>query len=168
MRVLVRMLSLVVLFIMILVPVFFIIGFVVLAAGIMLCRTLDDLIQLAAIKPDAAALGAVINFNSLFIGNEQGSLAVWTFHSIWFFVLSNIRPDRHLSIPTFSPPGGEMSEDREGLNILNTPEPDMVRCAAVFAFAARAHHVAGAVLIGAEVGTAALHFLLHARLGRVV
>lgn len=51
------------------------------------CRTVDDLVQLAAIKPNATAVRAVIDFNPLPVGHEQ--LYVLAYGAIHVLVLSN-------------------------------------------------------------------------------
>ena len=46
-----------------------------------LVGALDDLVQFAAIKPDAPALRTIIDFNALAVGNDQDDITLWTFHS---------------------------------------------------------------------------------------
>lgn len=52
--------------------------------GKLLVGTFDDFIQFSAIEPNAAALGAVINFNSLAIRNGQQDVAFRTVHGVWW------------------------------------------------------------------------------------
>jgi hypothetical protein len=48
---------------------------------------LDDLVEFAAIEPNAAALRAVIHFNALAFGRHQGAfLADGTFHDCIFLL----------------------------------------------------------------------------------
>lgn len=41
---------------------------------------LDDLIELAAVEPDATAFRAVIDFDAISVRHHQFPVAVWTFH----------------------------------------------------------------------------------------
>jgi hypothetical protein len=51
------------------------------AEGLPGSRTFDNLVEFPSVKPDTAALGAVINFNSLTIGHNQvDGWADGTFH----------------------------------------------------------------------------------------
>lgn len=43
-------------------------------------RTFDDLVQFAAVEPDAAAFGAVIDLNTVALGHQQVYIAVWALH----------------------------------------------------------------------------------------
>lgn len=45
------------------------------------CRAFDKLVEFAAVKPDAPACWAKINFYSLPVGNSERCLIDWTFHS---------------------------------------------------------------------------------------
>ena len=48
-------------------------------------RPLEELVQLTAVEPNASAGGAVINFNTLPIGHDQGFVvALGTFHDMHF------------------------------------------------------------------------------------
>lgn len=70
------------------------VGFVILLVRIVLwrriglgreiLRTLNDFIEFAPIKPYAAALRAVVNFNTLPVGHYQGYIAIRTVHNISF------------------------------------------------------------------------------------
>jgi hypothetical protein len=45
-------------------------------------RPLDNLVYFAPVKPDAAALGAIVDFNTLsFRDNQINRIAYWAFHS---------------------------------------------------------------------------------------
>ena len=44
-------------------------------------RPLDDLVYFTPVKPDAAALGAIVDFNTLsFRDNKINGIADWAFH----------------------------------------------------------------------------------------
>lgn len=70
------------------------VGFVILLVRIVLwrriglgreiLRTLNDFIEFAAVEPYAAALRAVVNFNTLPVGHYQGYIAIRTVHNISF------------------------------------------------------------------------------------
>jgi hypothetical protein len=42
---------------------------------------LDDLVELSAVEPDAAALGAIVDFDALPVGQQQPDLAHWAEHA---------------------------------------------------------------------------------------
>jgi len=47
-------------------------------------RPLDDLVYFAPVKPDATALGAIVDFNTLsFRDNKINRIADWAFHGIF-------------------------------------------------------------------------------------
>jgi hypothetical protein len=48
----------------------------------LLAGAFDDFVELTAVEPDAPALRAVINFNSLAIRNGQQDVAFWTIHVV--------------------------------------------------------------------------------------
>lgn len=62
-----------------------------------LVGAVDDLIQFAAVEPDAPALRTIIDFNALAVGNYQDDITLWTFHSetgvkeLWM-VRSSLKP----------------------------------------------------------------------------
>src|SRR5687768_11391849 len=41
---------------------------------------LDDLVEFAAVEPDASALGAVVDLDALSVGHDQGEVATGTIH----------------------------------------------------------------------------------------
>ena len=59
---------------------------VVVTAALVLVKLLagafDDFVELTAVEPDAPALRAIINFNSLTIRNDQQDVAFWTIHVV--------------------------------------------------------------------------------------
>src|SRR5690606_2719951 len=50
---------------------------------------LNNFVQLAPIKPHAAALRTIINFNPLTISHHQGHIAMWTLHYIFSISYKN-------------------------------------------------------------------------------
>jgi hypothetical protein len=55
------------------------------STGTFSARAFDDLIEFAAIQPNAATLGAIIDFDTLALGYMQVDLAGWTFHGCMLF-----------------------------------------------------------------------------------
>jgi hypothetical protein len=43
-------------------------------------RSLNYFVELSAIEPDSAAFRAVINFDALLVGYDEGHVANWTVH----------------------------------------------------------------------------------------
>ncbi|MDO8365213.1 MAG: hypothetical protein Q7T20_00355 [Saprospiraceae bacterium] len=62
--------------------VIIVVVFAAFGLGKLLVGTLNDFVELAAVEPDAAALGTVINFNSLAIRNGQQDVAFWTIYVV--------------------------------------------------------------------------------------
>jgi hypothetical protein len=76
----------VLIFVIILVTVSFIIRFVILFPGIMIGGTFHDLLQFTPVQPYTPAVGAIVNFYSLFIAYKKGRVTVGTFHGFTLFL----------------------------------------------------------------------------------
>jgi hypothetical protein len=47
------------------------------------CGTFDDLVKFAPVQPDAATLGAIVNFDALPFGHDKvGFRPCWAFHIV--------------------------------------------------------------------------------------
>jgi hypothetical protein len=49
-------------------------------------RTFDDLVQLAAVQPDATAFGAIVNLYSATVGDDEGFVVYWAAHGFSFAI----------------------------------------------------------------------------------
>jgi hypothetical protein len=81
----------VVVMVIILVAIPFVIGLVVFFFRIMVGRPFHDLVQFSPVQPDAAAVGAIIDFYSLLVADQQGGVAIGAFHSLKVLKMNKIR-----------------------------------------------------------------------------
>lgn len=59
----------------------FLVIIIILPFGVMIVGALQDLIQFAAVKPDAPAIGTIVDFYSIFIAHKERFITRRTLHS---------------------------------------------------------------------------------------